>query len=462
MERSIPLGAPRRKSLGSRVWPVLVLLLVLLLLLAWFRVGAPPRVTIEPGMPAIGPATPVRVVIEEPRRGLGALEIELTQDGEVFPLEAEEFHPRPFWAFWGPRTPSHTAHLEIGSRSLPKLREGEAVLAVKAHRAPTWLRHPSPEVVTRTFAVRLRPPRLEVEAAPASVSTGGSGLVVYRVGPEAASDGVRVGSWHFEGYPLGEESKGMRLALFGVPFDLTESLQIRLEASDELGNRVEVPFLPHLKVVPFAQDQIRLDKAFLERVVPPIQAETPDLKPSGDTLKDYLEINRNLRAANAEALRRLAANSAHGFLWQGRFLQLPGSQVMSSFADRRTYLFEGREVDQQDHLGFDLASTRQAPVPAANGGTVVLARYFGIYGRTVVVDHGYGLMTLYAHLSSISVEEGQRVAKGDILGRTGATGLAGGDHLHFSTLIHGLPVNPLEWWDARWIERQILDKVNGS
>ena len=89
----------------------------------------------------------------------------------------------------------------------------------------------------------------------------------------------------------------------------------------------------------------------------------------------------------------------------------------------------------------------------------MLARYFGIYGNAVVVDHGLGLATLYAHLSSIEVKEGQEVERGTILGRTGATGLAGGDHLHFTTLVRGLPVTAQEWWDGSWIRDQVASKV---
>jgi murein DD-endopeptidase MepM/ murein hydrolase activator NlpD len=115
---------------------------------------------------------------------------------------------------------------------------------------------------------------------------------------------------------------------------------------------------------------------------------------------------------------------------------------MSAFADRRTYVYRGREVDAQTHLGFDLAVVAHTPVPASNRGVVLLARYFGIYGNSVVLDHGLGLGTLSAHLSSIDAKEGQTVERGTILGRTGATGLAGGDHLHFTTLVRGPPVNP--------------------
>jgi murein DD-endopeptidase MepM/ murein hydrolase activator NlpD len=135
---------------------------------------------------------------------------------------------------------------------------------------------------------------------------------------------------------------------------------------------------------------------------------------------------------------------------------------MSHFADHRTYYFEGREVDQEDHLGFDLASVTHADVPASNSGVVVMAKYFGIYGNAVVIDHGYGLMTLYAHLSQIAVKVGDEVRRAQVIGRSGQTGLAGGDHLHFSFLLQGLPVRPVEWWDAHWIQDRIQRKLGGA
>jgi murein DD-endopeptidase MepM/ murein hydrolase activator NlpD len=141
---------------------------------------------------------------------------------------------------------------------------------------------------------------------------------------------------------------------------------------------------------------------------------------------------------------------------------IPNGKVMAAFADRRTYLYKGKVIDHQDHLGYDLAVTKQCPVPAANDGVVVYARYFGIYGNAILIDHGFGLMTIYGHLSSISVKEGQTVAKGDIIGRTGETGLAGGDHLHFSTILQGLPVNPIEWCDGHWIRDRIAAKLGSA
>jgi murein DD-endopeptidase MepM/ murein hydrolase activator NlpD len=116
-------------------------------------------------------------------------------------------------------------------------------------------------------------------------------------------------------------------------------------------------------------------------------------------------------------------------------------------------------VDHQVHLGYDLASVKNAPIPAANDGVVVMARYLGIYGNVIVIDHGYGLMSLYGHLSSIAVTEGQEVARGETIGNTGETGLAGGDHLHFTMMLQGLPVDPKEWWDAHWIRDRLASKL---
>jgi len=135
---------------------------------------------------------------------------------------------------------------------------------------------------------------------------------------------------------------------------------------------------------------------------------------------------------------------------------------MSDFATRRTYYYEGKEVDTQFHLGFDLASVRQAEIQASNDGVVVLASYFGIYGNCMVIDHGYGLMSLYGHLSTINVETGQRVERGDVIGRSGATGLAGGDHLHFGILLQGLPIDPREWWDEHWIQDRLALKLGDA
>jgi murein DD-endopeptidase MepM/ murein hydrolase activator NlpD len=138
---------------------------------------------------------------------------------------------------------------------------------------------------------------------------------------------------------------------------------------------------------------------------------------------------------------------------------MPGSASQAGFADHRVYEYNGKIIDRQVHLGIDLASVRHAAIPAANSGIVAFSGNLGIYGKTVLIDHGFGLFSMYSHLNASDVRKGQTVKKGDTIGRTGSTGLAGGDHLHFSILIHNTFVNPIEWWDASWIENNVTDKI---
>ncbi len=427
-----------------------------------FRVAPPAELTLAPEATAIGRKSPVRVVAEGSGRGLSVLRLVLVQGDSIHVLDEKRVTPRPPWAFWGPRTERLELRTEVGTEKIPTLQGGEAVLRAVAERAGTWLLHPEPVVKEQKLPVRLTPPTLGLRSIQHYVTQGGSEAVVYRVGPTAVRDGVEAGEWFFPGFPLPGGEKGDRFALFAVPYDVADGRATRLVAEDDVLNKASLAIVDEFTPRPFARDRIELSEAFLQKVVPEILSQTPDQKDRGSLLESFLAINRELRAQNAKVLRDLGGRSAAHFLWKQSFLPLPGAKVMSAFADRRTYLYEDREVDQQYHLGFDLAATRSVPVPAANDGVAVLARYFGIYGNAVVLDHGYGLMTLYGHLSSLDVAEGTEVKRGATLGRTGATGLAAGDHLHFTTLLAGLPVNPIEWWDDHWVRDRIAGKLGAA
>jgi murein DD-endopeptidase MepM/ murein hydrolase activator NlpD len=231
-------------------------------------------------------------------------------------------------------------------------------------------------------------------------------------------------------------------------------------ARDVAGNEARAQFEHRVFPKKFRNSRIPLDDKFLSRVVPAILQSSPQLQASGnDLLPAFLKINNDLRRMNNDAIAALAKKTAAAILWEGAFQPLGGSQVESSFADFRTYLYDGKDVDRQVHLGFDLAKTANAPVTSANNGKVLFADELGIYGNTVVVDHGMGLQSLYAHLSSFAVKEGDDVKKGQQLGASGQTGLAGGDHLHFSMMVNGQFVNATEWWDPHWIEDRITRKL---
>ncbi|HPC81752.1 MAG TPA: peptidoglycan DD-metalloendopeptidase family protein [Thermoanaerobaculaceae bacterium] len=430
--------------------------------LVWWglREEPPASVVIELERPAVGVSTRVTASFAEPRGGLGNIRLELQQGERVEQVAAASF-ARPGLG-GGPRTAEHVLDAALGSRHQAWLAEGELTIRAVADRAAGFLRSPAPVTVERRVPVRLRPPRLQVVSSGHYLRQGGAGVVVIEIDEAAARSGVRAGDREFRSYPLPGGSSRQRLVLFGVPWQGVAAAEVRAFAEDAAGNRAEQAFVNGLKPVARRKETIELGPAFLERVVTAIAAETPGFDASGSLLEQYLRINRDMRRADLQRVAELTGASEERPLWQGSFLQLPDSKRMAGFAETRTYRFEGREVDTQTHLGLDLASTARAEVPAANAGRVVAAGWFGIYGRAVLLDHGCGLASLYGHLSEVAVTAGQSVARGQTIGRTGMTGLAGGDHLHFEVFVQGLSVDPIEWLDAHWMQDNVLARLPAS
>ncbi len=457
------LGPPKRRSSAPLVFILLLTLGGALTAggLATFRTGDPPTVSIEADKTAIAKETRFTIVVEEPTRGVTDVEVAFLQGSKLVKLEEKHFPAQPPWAPWGPKETRVELSVVVGRATMPGLIEGPAKVRVLARGAGTWLRAPIEVEAALERPVRLTPPTLSRESSHVYATQGGSEAVVYRVGPTAVRHGVRAGDWFFPGAPLPGGEADQRFVIFAVPYDVDDEARVKLVAIDDVENELAIPVLDLLKPKPYKTDSIEVSDRFMNAVVPTIMARTPGLRDRGALVDNYVAINNELRAENAETLEALAARSEPRFLWTRPFSQMP-AKVFSSLADRRTYVYEGKQIDQQFHLGYDLASTRQAPVPCANEGVVVLADYLGIYGNTVVVDHGFGLMTLYGHLSSLGVKVGDRVTRDQELGRTGATGLALGDHLHFTMLLHGLPVLPLEWWDASWIENRVAAKLGAA
>jgi murein DD-endopeptidase MepM/ murein hydrolase activator NlpD len=358
----------------------------------------------------------------------------------------------------------------LNKSSVPGLQSGPARIVVTAARPVVYGIRTVESTATRDVAVRLEPPRASVVSTHHYVNHGGAELVVYRVNPPDVSSGVRVGDVEYPGYPASGAAAlagktiadpALRVAFFALLHDQELKTPMHVFARDEAGNAARADFDHRVFPKPFRRSRIELEDSFIGRVVPAILERTPDLKPDGDDIAKFLTINRDLRRQNAETIAKLGSQSAKEALWTGPFQQLGNSKVESAFADHRTYFYKGREVDQQIHLGFDLAVTANVPIVSANRGRVVFADYLGIYGNCVIVDHGLGIQTLYAHLSSFETAAGQTVEKGQTLGRSGMTGLAGGDHLHFTQLVQGRAVNPVEWWDSHWLEDRVLRKLRG-
>jgi murein DD-endopeptidase MepM/ murein hydrolase activator NlpD len=424
------------------------------------RHGPVPSVVIESERPAIGAATKVVVRFAEPSGGLGTVRLELVQGEKSVVLGEQRFaRASSFNLIRGRLTPNAELSAMVGRASQEWLKEGEVVLRATADRMTGPLRSRAPVVVEKRMRVRLRPPRLELESKQHYVREGGSGVVVFRVGEGVARSGVRAGTVESFSYPLPDGGTGERFALFAIPWELGDGAAVKLFAEDDAGNRVEQPFVDLFKKVPPRPDKLELTDAFLEKVVPAIASATPGFDASGTLLDQYLRINGELRRSVLAQIAALARDSEPRVLWQGAFLQMPNTQRRSGFAENRTYFYKGRVVDHQTHLGLDLASTERAPVPAANGGKVVFTGWLSIYGNVVILDHGYGLLSLYGHMSAVDVTVGEAVRKGQRLGTSGSTGLAGGDHVHLEIFVQGKSVDPLEWLDEHWIRDNITTKV---
>ena len=456
---SYTLGKPPRRNAG---WVAVLVVLVGAAIALWgaLRRGPAPQVAISTDRPAVGAATKVVARFAEPSGGLGLVRLELVQ-GEKTVTLAERSFPRAgaFSPVKGSLTPSVELTATVGRSAQEWLKEGEVVVRATADRMAGPLRSKAPVVVEKRLPVLLRPPRLELLSKQHYVRQGGSGVVVLRAGTSAARSGVRAGTAESVSFPLPGGGPGERFVLFAVPWELDDPGQIRLFAEDDAGNRTELPFVDLFKPAPPRNDRLELSDAFLAKVVPAIASQTPGFDASGSLLDQYLRINGDVRRETLAKLAGIAKDTAAEFLWRGAFAQMPNTQRRAGFAETRTYVYQGRPVDHQTHLGLDLASTEHAPVPAANAGRVVFAGWLTIYGNAVVVDHGYGLMSLYGHMSSLSVKAGDAVGKGQVLGNSGSTGLAGGDHLHLEIFVQGRSVSPIEWLDEHWIRDNIATKI---
>ena len=444
---------------------------VLLLLAAaagavWYFAGEADPPVIEIAQPArmVGQTGELDVAIAAPRGELTRLQVTLQQGTTQLPVFALPSAGSAQLA----RESEHRMRLtgSIGKRDMPDIVAGPLTIEVTAARPVLFGLREVESTATQEVEVRLTPPHVSVASQFHYINHGGSEMVVYRVRPEDVESGVQVGEYEYPGYlasgaGIAGADPGLRVAFFALLWDQDVDTPINLFARDAVGNEARARFDYRVFPKKFRSSRINVSEGFLQKVVPEILYNTPELEvpDPDDLLASYLQINRELRRQNNARIAAMVAETSPGILWRGAFKQLTNTAVEAGFADQRTYVHNGNDVDRQVHLGFDLAKTANAPVTAANNGKVLFAGELGIYGNTVIIDHGMGVQSLYGHLSSLAVREGDDVKKGLPLGASGQTGLAGGDHLHFSMMVNGQFVNATEWWDPHWIEDRIMRKL---
>lgn len=430
----------------------------------FFRMeGAPP--TLDPGeLPAaLGAPREMRLVAADPDSGLRRVRVTLTGGGTEKVLAEETFPAKNFLSGGATRREVLTLSLDPKALQLP---DGEATLRITArdYSWRNWWNGNAAEI-QRTFSIDTRPPRVSVLTEQHNINQGGAGLVIYEVSETGTETGVRVGEDFYPGHPadavLGESETPRYMALFALSFRQAKGTTMAVEATDAAGNTGRAGFYHYIRPKEFPTDDLRISDRFLQQKLPEFQDDLAalDAPPPADPVAQFLTINRTLRKRNTDTLLAAVRTSDDRKHWSGRFLRLQNSARRANFADHRRYFYGDEIIDRQVHMGIDLASVARAPVEAANAGRVAFAGDLGIYGGTIIIDHGFGLFSSYSHLSQILVAVDQMVDKGETIGNTGATGLAGGDHLHFGMMVHTTFVTPVEWWDPNWIQNNILGKI---
>ncbi len=426
------------------------LLLLLVGCVVLFSMSATPVITLPASITAIGQSTPVSFQVSDPH-GVRKVALAVEQDGQVFPAgEATQPSRR---IRWQKNVPDGSWKFNAGAKSIPQLKDGKAKLIVEAtsndFRGKTAR-------VEREVMVVTRPPMVSVDSDQHYLYLGMADLVTFTPSGYWTDAGVRVGEQRFRSWPMPGGKPGY-FSLFAYSWNTpagTSPLVFAANPGSEVTGSMIYQF-PKREQPKYRTRDLPIEDSFMQKVVNEL-----DPSGSGDMVERFVKINSEMRKANNKTLAELRFKTEPKFLWSQPFLQQPNSKVEANFADVRNYIYKGRKIDQQVHLGYDLSITQHVGVQATNDGKVVYAAPLGIYGNCIVVDHGYGLQSIYGHLSEIDVHEGDMVKRGQVMGKSGMTGMAGGDHIHFSMQLEGIQIDPKEWWDAHWIKDHIAKRVD--
>ncbi|NOX25868.1 MAG: M23 family metallopeptidase [Deltaproteobacteria bacterium] len=451
---SVKRSGNSRRSIWPLVWLILLLVIVggIVLTAKLFELEAP-QISLAANVHLLGKKGDITLTFADAKSGIRDLDVSLRQGKNVVRLLRRQFSRASLLAK-GPLKISEKVDINTADLGLV---DGRADLIVTAHDFSAWHWGKGNETLASyPLIFDIKPPKLRLVDGPGSIKPGSSAIIIYRANEELVRYGVTINGYFYPGFPVTARGEGTYGAMIALPYDTKTIKEAVISGYDLAGNAARVPFRLVVRLVPKRQDRINISDKFLQWKMPQFVQYYPEMKAfNGDLLKEFLFVNNEVRTRNAKKIRAICLHSSPERMWRGRFGRMRRSARRASYADYRSYYYHGRVVDHQVHLGVDLASIRHARVEAANNGRVIYADYLGIYGNVVILDHGQGVSSLYAHLSQFKVAVGDVVKKGDLLAITGTTGMAGGDHLHFSILVNGVFVNPLEWWDSGWLHFNI-------
>ncbi len=423
-----------------------------------FFEGEKPQINVKDIPDFINKSSTIGFSVTDAQSGLRSVKVVLRQDAKEATLFSDTYQRAGYTGKIGPAEESRTILLEPEKLGF---KDGPAEIEIEAHDFS--LRGPltgNVSILKKNITIDTHPPKINLLYSERYLKQGGAGIVIYRLSKDAVTNGAQINSHFFAGFPANSGKGDVNIAYIALPYNAEQIDVAQIIAKDEAGNQAVVPFAVTLEKSAQKNDQINISDGFLQAKIPEFEQHYPEMK--GDLKDKYLYANNTIRQENNKKIFAVCQHPNPEQLWQGRFLRMPGS-ARAGFADHRTYLYKGEPIDHQVHLGIDLAQVARTEVKAANAGKVIFTDYLGIYGNTIILDHGQGIFSLYAHLSQFDVKPGEMVKKDEVIARTGHTGMAGGDHLHFSMLIDGIFVTPFEWWDQHWIDMTIntpLQEIN--
>jgi len=425
----------------QRLSAIILALALVILGWFWFR-GKQPELKLAAPLTTIGSATPVSVLVND-ASGLKRFSATVTQNGQTQTV---------FEDLTRSKQASRIFKFPVGKQTASFLKEGPAHVSISA--ASNDFRGAS-AALEQDVQVVLRPPTIVADGSQHYINQGGAELVVLDVGGNWTEAGVRVAEYTSMSFPMpGQpENSTHRFSLFAYPWNVPPTTIPLAFVRNSAGTDVTTTFWTKIFPKKFRSTDIPVSDQSMQKVVGELDPEG-----TGSLPDRFVKLNNDMRKANTETIYNLRTNTVNKMLWSGAFIPLKGARE-SYFADRRSYFYKGKKIDEQVHLGYDLAQKANTIVHAANSGRVIYAERLGIYGNCIIIDHGYSLESLYGHLSRIDVKVGDTVAKEQSIGATGATGMAFGDHLHFSMLVDGYQIDPKEWWDEHWIHDRILSKI---
>ncbi len=405
----------------------------------------------------------ISITLSDMKTGLQQIVVTATQRGTETTLLEKQYDPPGFFGlFFAPKTMADFFKIPFET-SKYGITDGEVIIkiAVSDNSLRGWGRG-NIFYSEKKLIFDSKPPEMTVLTDQHNIERGGAGLIIYKVFEDNIKSGVQAGDNFFPGHPGLFENKNIHVCFFALNYLQGPDTSLSLIAEDKAGNSTKKSFFHYIRDKKYPIDTLDISDSFLENKMPEFELGSREASFQGQEnplVKKFVYINKELRKENEEQILKLSSTSESMKYWEGSFSRLARSERKAGFADHRIYQYNGSEIDRAVHLGIDLASTAHSSVYPANAGKVILSESVGIYGNTVIIDHGFGLCSLYSHLDQILVKVGDKVEKETQIGLTGLTGMAAGDHLHFSMMVHNAFVNPIEWWDDSWINNNITSKI---